>query len=84
MPADSNPLPNTTPKTPGQLIAELVREVERLSRQVEDARHERDQYKKLYLGEVARNAVEPTPEEIAAAVPARPVFEALIRRLEKK
>lgn len=85
MPADTNaPLPNTTPKTLDQLLAELFRENARLERQVEDARHERDQFKMLYLHEIARHAVEPTPEEIAAAVPAEPFFEDLIRRLEKK
>ncbi len=82
MPADENPLPNATPKTPGQLIAELFRENERLSRQVEDARHERDQYKKWFLNELARNLPELTAEDIANAVPAEPIFEAHIRRLE--
>lgn len=84
MPAEGIPLPDPTPKPLNQLVAELFRENERLSRQVDDARHERDQYKKLYLQEAARHAVEPTPEEIAAAVPARPIIEAHIRRLEKK
>ena len=51
---------------------------------MEDARHERDQYKMLYLEEMARHLVEPTPEEIAAAVPAEPFIVDLIRRLEKK
>lgn len=82
MPADENPLPNATPKTPGQLIAELFRENERLSRQVDDARYERDQYKKLYLGALARTLPELTAEDIANAVPAEPIIEAHIRRLE--
>jgi hypothetical protein len=81
--AANNYLPDPTPMTPDQLLAEMLRENERLRRQVEDARHERDQYKKLYLGELARQAVEPTPEEIANAIPAAPVFEQLMRRLEQ-
>ena len=79
----SNSFPDPTPMTPDQVMAELLRENERLRRQVEDARHERDQFKKLYLGELARHAIEPTPEEIANAVPARPIIEQLMRRLEQ-
>lgn len=71
------------PKTLDQLLAEMLRENERLRRQVEDARHERDEFKKLYLWELARNAEELTPEDIAQAVPARPLIEEAIKRLEK-
>ena len=82
MPADK-PLPlDKPPMTHEQLIAELVRENERLRRQVADAQRERDQYKEFYLAELALNTVEPTPEEIANAVPARPFIEQLIKRLE--
>lgn len=82
MPADK-PLPlDKPPMTHEQLIAELVRENERLRRQVADAQRERDQYKEFYLAELAVNDEEPTPEEIANAVPARPFIEQLIKRLE--
>lgn len=82
MSAESNPLPDPTPKPLNQLVAELFRENERLSRQVDDARYERDQYKKLYLGALARTLPELTEEDIANAVPAEPIIEAHIRRLE--
>ena len=82
-PEDTAPL-NPAPKTPGQLLAEMFRENERLQRQVEDARHERDQYKKLYLSALSHGVTELTPEDLATAVPARPIIEAHIRRLEKK
>ena len=42
MSADPNAPLNPVPMTPDQLLAELQRENERLRRQVEDARHERD------------------------------------------
>ena len=84
MPAEPNALPDPKPRTPDQLLAEMFRENERLRRQVEDARHERDQFKKLLLGELARNATELTEEDIASAVPAGPFFDQLIRRLEKR
>lgn len=84
MPADPTPLPDPAPKTHDQLIADLFRENERLQRQVEDARHERDQYKKMFLGELSRTATNLTAEDIAAAVPAEPFIAELIRRLEKK
>lgn len=83
MSAENIPFPEPKPMTPDQLLAEMFRENERLRRQVEDAQRERDQYKKLYLGELARNAEELTPEDIANAVPARPLFEQAIKRLEQ-
>jgi len=83
MAAENTPFPEPPPMTPDQLLAEMFRENERLRRQVEDARHERDQYKKLYLEELARHAQELTPEDIANAVPARPLIEAAIKRLEQ-
>ncbi len=84
MPADPNAPINPTPMTTDQLLAELLRENERLRRQVEDARHERDQFKKFLLAELGRHAEPLTPEDIAGAVPARPVFDRLISRLEKR
>jgi hypothetical protein len=82
MATDPNSPLNPTPKTLDQLLAESLRENERLRRQVEDAHHERDMFKKYYLDELARNAPELTPEIIANAIPARPMIEQLIRRLE--
>jgi uncharacterized protein YabN with tetrapyrrole methylase and pyrophosphatase domain len=70
-------------KTLDQLLAESLRENERLRRQVEDAYHERDEYKKLYLGVLAEHAEELTPDDIARAVPARPLIEQAIKRLEQ-
>ena len=70
-------------KTHDQLLAEMLRENERLRRQVADAQHERDEFKKLYLGELALHDVELTPEEIAQAVPAGPLFVQAIKRLEQ-
>jgi hypothetical protein len=82
MSADPNaPAP---PKTPDQLLAEVLRENERLRRQVEDARRERDQIKKLYLEGLARNAEQLTAEDLAGAIPARPFIEQLIERLERR
>ncbi len=71
-----------TPKTLDQLLAEMLRENERLRRQVADAQHERDVFKQYYLQELARNAPELTAEDIASAVPARPLIERAIQRLK--
>jgi len=83
MAAENTPFPDPTPITPDQLLAEMFRENERLRRQLADAYHERDQFKKLYLGEAAQNDPKLTAEDIANAVPARPIIEEVIRRLEK-
>ena len=73
--------PEEIPPAPSneQLIADLVRENERLRRQVLDAQAERDQYKKLYLDEAAENDPELTAEDIATAIPARPFIEKLLQ-----
>jgi hypothetical protein len=86
MSAEPNPtgLPDPTPMTLDQLLAEYQRENERLRRQVEDARHERDQIKKLYLQELARHVDPLTPEDLAGATPARPFIDELIAQLEKR
>jgi hypothetical protein len=70
-------------KTPDQFPAELFLENERLRRQLDDAYHERDEFKKLYLEELARNVPQLTEDELAHAVAARPVIEILIQRLKK-
>jgi hypothetical protein len=70
------------PKTLDQLLAETYLENERLRRQLSDAYHERDEFKKMYLEELARNAPELTEEDIKNAIPARPFIEQLIQRLE--
>ncbi len=71
------------PKTLDQMLAEMFRENERLRRQLQDAYHERDEIKKLYLEELARNAPEITEEDLKNAVPGRPFIEQLIQRLGK-
>jgi len=71
------------PKTLDQMLAEMFRENERLRRQLEDAYHERDEIKKLYLEELARNAPEITEEDLKNAIPGRPFIEQLIQRLEQ-
>ena len=84
MSTDPNAPRNPTPMTTDQFLAELLRENERLRRQVEDAQHERDQFKSLLLSELSRNATELTEEDVAGALPARPFIEQLIQRLEKR
>ncbi|MBP3957758.1 hypothetical protein J8F10_21105 [Gemmata sp. G18] len=84
MSVDPNAALNPPPMTPDQLLAELLRENERLRRQLDDAHAERDQFKTLYLGELARNATPLTAEDLASATPARPFIEQLVRRLEKR
>jgi hypothetical protein len=71
------------PMTADHVMAELLRENEKLRRQLADMQEERDRFKQYYLWEMARNAVEPTPEELANAVPAIPLIEAAIKRLER-
>lgn len=83
MSADPNLSHDSTVMNLDKLLAESVREIERLRRQVQDAHHERDEYKKLYHWELARHAVEPTAEDIANAVPARPLIEQYIKQLEQ-
>lgn len=83
MPADPKFPLDPRPMTSEQVMAELLRENERLRRQVADAQAERDQYKQFYLWELAEHAEEITPEDIANAVPAIPLLEAAIKRLEQ-
>ena len=82
MPVDPRLPLDPTPRTTEQFLADLLRENERLRRQLADARDERDQFKKLYLDEAAQNDPELTEEEIANSVPARPIIDELIRELE--
>ena len=84
MPADPNAPLNPTPMTTDQLLAELFRENERLRRQVEDARHERDQFKKLLLSELSRNATELTEEDITGALPGSSLFQPLNESVEER
>jgi hypothetical protein len=84
MSSDPNAPRAPAPMTLDQLLTEFQRENERLRRQVEDARHERDQIKKLYLEVLARHAEPLTPEILAGATPARPFIDQLIDRLEKR
>jgi hypothetical protein len=74
---------STNPPAPNPL-AELLRENERLRQQLDSTQHERDAFKALYLGELAKIPPELTPEDLANAVPARPFIEQLIQRLEKR
>jgi hypothetical protein len=74
---------NPKPMTPDQLLAAMLRENERLRRQLADAQHERDEYKQLYLSELALHDEELTPEDIAHTVPALPLIEEAIKRLEQ-
>jgi hypothetical protein len=83
MPTEPTSPLNPTPKSLDQLLAEMLRENERLRRQLADAHHERDEYKRLYLGELASHAEELTPDDVARAAPARPLIEQAIRRLEQ-
>lgn len=83
MPTEPNSPLDPKPMTLDQLLAEMLRENERLRRQVTDTQVERDQFKKLYLCEAARNDPELTANDIATAVPARPVIDEIIRRLEQ-
>ena len=71
------------PMTPDQVMAELLRENESLRRQLADMQRERDQFKQYYLWEMARNAPELTAEDLANAVPAIPLIDEAIRRLEQ-
>ena len=72
-----------TPRTHDQILAELYRDNERLRRQVTDAQFERDRFKRLYLDEAAQNDPKLTADDIAGAVPAGPIIEELLRRLER-
>ena len=84
MPVDPKFPLDPSPRSSEQIMAELLRETERLRRQVTDAQEERDQFKQFYLEELARNAEDLTPQDIANAVPARPLIDAAIKRLEQR
>ncbi len=71
-------------QTADELMAELFRENDRLRRQLADACQERDMYKKMYNGEVARNAILITKEDMANSIPARPFIGKLIKELEQR
>lgn len=83
MPSEPNSPLDPKPMSPDQFLAEMLRENERLRRQLADAQVERDQFKKLYICEAARNDPELTADDIATAIPARPVIDEIIRRLEQ-
>jgi hypothetical protein len=84
MPVDDNFPFDPTPKTSDQVLADLLRETERLRREVADLRTERDQYRRLYLEEAAENDPELTAEDIANSVSARPVIDAMIEELARR
>lgn len=79
----SESFPDPKPKLPDEVLGDLLRENERLRHQVLEANRQRDEYKQFYLWELARNAEDLTPDDIANAVPAVPLLEAAIARLEK-
>jgi hypothetical protein len=83
MPVDPKFPLDPPPMTADQVMAQLLRENEKLRRQLDDMQEERDRYKQYYLWEMARNDVAPTAEELENAVPALPLFEAAIERLER-
>jgi hypothetical protein len=84
MPSEPNSPLDPKPMALDQLLAEMLRENERLRRQVADANHDRDTFKRLFYLEAAKNDPEFTAEDIAEAVPARPFIDQLISRLEKR
>ena len=57
-------------------------EAEQLRQQVAELAAERDQYKKLYLVELARNVPDLTQADLDAAVPTGPWFNEFLKRLE--
>jgi hypothetical protein len=63
-------------------LAAAEEELERLRQQVVAVSAERDQFKQLYLGEIARNAPEVTQADLNNAVPVGPWFEEFLQRLE--
>lgn len=79
----SEDFPDPVPKRSDEVMGDLLRENERLRRQVSETARERDEFKSLYMWELARNADELTAEDLATAVPAMPMLEAAIKRLEQ-
>jgi phage shock protein A len=63
-------------------LAAAEEELERLRQQVAAVSAERDQFKQLYLGEIARNAPEVTQDDLDKAIPGGPWFEEFLKRLE--
>lgn len=64
-------------------LAAAEAEAERLRQQVDALTIERDELKKLYLGELARQATEPSQSELAAAIPHGPWFDEFLARLQR-
>lgn len=78
---DNQTPPESGPPLEAQL-AEAVREAERLRQQLAALAAERDEFKKLYLWELARNAPPVTQADIDSAVPLRPWLNEVIRDLD--
>ena len=81
--SEGNHFNEPKPMTPDQVMAELLRENERLRRQLEDMQRERDLFKGLYNSEARKNDPELTAEDLANAVPAIPLLDAAIKHLEQ-
>jgi phage shock protein A len=63
-------------------LAAAEEELEQLRRQVVAMTAERDAYKQLYLGEIARHAPAVTQADLDQAVPTGSWFEEFLNRLE--
>jgi hypothetical protein len=81
--AEGNHFNEPKPKTPDEVMAELLRDIESLRHQLEDTQRERDLYKRLYNSEAGKNDPELTAEDIANAVPAIPLLDAAIKHLDQ-
>ncbi len=63
-------------------LTAVEQEAEQLRQQVAALAAERDQFRKLYLGELARNVPEVSQADLDAALPTGPWFDEFLHRLE--
>jgi hypothetical protein len=80
--ADRKKFEELNAETRDRVLAELYRENVRLRRKLADLQSERDWYRRLYNLEAAKNDPELAAEDIANAVPAIPLLNAMTKRLE--
>ena len=73
--------PDPIPMTQDQILEEVLRENERLRRQLADSNRERDRFEQLYLDEASVNDPKLTAEDFANAVPAGPIIASILQRL---
>jgi hypothetical protein len=86
-PTNGTPVPTTQGRQFNDELRHRLQQVEaeldETRRHLDEARFERDSYKRLFMDEAAKSVKPLTAEELAGAIPARPWIDDLIRDMER-